>query len=208
MAFRRRFIPRARRGVKRKLRWTAFTGLSDVPGTMVPSNPAIRINDPLLTSEGITPTGTEPLEAEGATLTRIRGSLIFNFDLQNQDEPNFGSPLLKWHLGILVADANPTFGLGSFNPFDDPDILAQQDWLWLYQWQCHMHSEVAESAVNSFREQLHSVDVDVKAQRKLQPGRTHVWLIHHVEGIGLGEGEPQAILEVTCRVLLRSLVRI
>jgi len=200
------FRPRRRgRGVgrKRPLRWTAESDLI-TPDPLTVLSPLDGQAVLILDSGSVAPTGADPLESDGCTLTRIRGQCILNMQLINQ--LTTATPLLRFGLMLVVGDRNGTV---LADDIDDEEVLAIADVLWTGEWQFNCFENILAEGVSTFMEALPRVEIDVKAQRKLHSINSCVWLLIRVSASGLidqGVGDEVSLL-TSVRYQFRTLLR-
>lgn len=204
MAFGRRRRFTGRTGRRRPLRWTA-----DCDSLSIENPLTAGANDEgaaalLLDSGSITPTGADPLESQGTTLTRIRGHLTPNFAMSGQDIEQ--SVLLRVNLGILVQDRSGGLDFSTQNPFDEDEDMAIFDWLWVTQriWRLFTTTAGEDDSLSLDFVEFPTIEIDVKAQRKLHTLNSCVWLVHKWTATGLSG---LAEIDVQSRYVIRMLVR-
>lgn len=202
MAFRRR--TQRRTGRRRPLRWTADCDQLTIDPILSFSNNSEGAAALLMDSGTIAPTGADPLESDGCTLTRIRGSITPNFALNDQTITD--SVFLRYNCGILVQDRNGGVDFTTQNPFDEDEDMSVFDWLWTAQkaWRLYQTQvEIGGSLSLDFLE-YDTIVVDIKAQRKLRSLNSCLWFVHFWTASNLTS---EATLQVGSRYLLRMLVR-
>lgn len=204
MAFGRRRRFTGRTGRRRPLRWTADSDSLGIENPLTAGANDEGAAALLLDSGSITPTGADPLESQGTTLTRIRGHLTPNFALEGQDSTV--SVILRFNVGILVQDRSGGLDFQTQNPFDEDEDMSIFDWLWVTQriWRLFMPQVGEDDSLSLDFVEFPTIEVDIKAQRKLHALNSCVWLVHKWTATGLsGLGQ----VDCQSRYLMRMLVR-
>lgn len=140
---------------------------------------------------------SDTLEPDGATVVRVRGFAFFDATVLSGSQA--GTISIGCSLGIVAAAEG--LGITTFQPALVGNLI-RNEWLWTYQTLWFFNPGATAANSQPIDQLLPSVEIDVKAKRKLQD--ENLYLVAKFGTVGVDSG---VSLEVTVTGYTRILLR-